>query len=84
MPAAPTPASACVDPTRCPLCGAANGCAMEAERATGVKQPPCWCTGVTFGPDLLARVPAAAQNQACICLRCATATPSSDPQDTSK
>ena len=31
------------DPNHCPLCGQPNECAMEIERATGVKQPPCWC-----------------------------------------
>ncbi|MBX9611497.1 MAG: cysteine-rich CWC family protein [Burkholderiales bacterium] len=82
MPSTPQPAPTTLDASRCPLCGAANRCAMEVERATGVKQPPCWCTGVTFGPELLARVPAAAQNQACICRYCATATPASGLQET--
>lgn len=44
---------------------------MEVERETGVKQDACWCTGADFGADLLARVPAAAQRQACICAECA-------------
>ncbi len=60
-----------VDPTRCPLCGGPNACAMEAQRLTGQPQPPCWCTRVTFEADTLARVPPAAQNRACICARCA-------------
>jgi len=70
-----------VDPTRCPICGRPNRCAMEAERETGLAQGPCWCTGVDFGAELLARVPAAAQRQACICAACAAAAlnPSSDP-----
>ena len=58
---------------RCPLCGQANTCAMEIERASGVQQPPCWCLGVIFGPEVLARVPADARNSACICVACATA-----------
>lgn len=66
---APTP----VDPTRCPLCGADNRCAMELERATGQAQPPCWCTTTTFAPDLLARLPDAARDQACICAACVAA-----------
>ncbi len=59
------------DPTRCPICGQPNRCAMEVERESGVKQDACWCTGVAFGADLLAQVPAAAQRQACICPACA-------------
>ncbi|TSE18288.1 Cysteine-rich CWC [Tepidimonas alkaliphilus] len=59
------------DPTRCPLCGGDNACAMEAQRRSGQPQPPCWCTRVTFAPELLARVPPAARGQACLCPRCA-------------
>lgn len=44
---------------------------MEDERATGVPQGPCWCTQVDFSAELLARVPAAAKDQACICPSCA-------------
>ena len=58
------------DPTRCPLCGGDNRCAMEVQKATGEPQPPCWCVTETFTPDLLARLPEAAQGQACICARC--------------
>jgi hypothetical protein len=61
-----------VDPSRCPLCGAGNGCAMEAERATGEKQPPCWCTRVDFNRDVLEAIPPAARRRACICEACAT------------
>ena len=60
-----------VDPTRCPLCGGPNGCALEAQRATGQAQPPCWCTRVDFSAELLARVPPESQQKACICVRCA-------------
>ena len=67
------PEAAPTDPTRCPLCGQANTCAMEIERASGVQQPPCWCLGVIFGPEVLARVPVDARNSACICAACATA-----------
>jgi len=62
---------AAVDPTRCPLCGGPNTCAMETARATGQPQPPCWCTQVNFSAELLARVPPEAQRRACICARCA-------------
>ena len=63
-------AAPATDPSRCPLCGAANGCAMEAERASGQPQPPCWCTQVHFAPALLDQIPAAAQGRACVCARC--------------
>lgn len=46
---------------------------MERERETGQPQPPCWCTEVDFGADLLARVPGEALGTACICRTCATA-----------
>lgn len=58
-------------PEVCPLCGQGNQCAMELERTTGQKQPPCWCTQVNFSAELLARVPAADQGKACICAACA-------------
>lgn len=64
-----------IDPSLCPLCGRANRCAMEVERETGLKQPPCWCTRVDFSEDLLSRVPAQARRQACICAACAQAAP---------
>lgn len=57
----------------CPLCGQPNRCAMELERETGVKQGACWCTGVDFSRELLARVPPEAQRRACICPACARA-----------
>lgn len=60
------------DQSKCPLCGKSNLCAMEIERETGVPQGPCWCVGVDFSADLLARVPASAQNLACICAACAS------------
>jgi hypothetical protein len=61
------------DPSRCPLCGRDNRCAMEIERETGQAQPPCWCLSATFSAELLARVPPAARGQACICAACAAA-----------
>jgi hypothetical protein len=44
---------------------------MEIERETGQQQGPCWCTEVDFSAELLARVPAEAKDQACICPSCA-------------
>ena len=58
------------DPSRCPLCGGDNGCAMAAEQATGEAQPACWCVSALFSPTLLARLPAGAVDAACICARC--------------
>ncbi|HXD43020.1 MAG TPA: cysteine-rich CWC family protein [Ramlibacter sp.] len=58
-------------PERCPLCGQPNQCAMEVERATGARQPPCWCTRATFTEELLQQVPADARGHACICAACA-------------
>ncbi|MBG9389246.1 cysteine-rich CWC family protein [Caenimonas aquaedulcis] len=60
-----------IDPSRCPLCGGANQCAMEIARATGGQPGTCWCAGVDFPAELLARVPADARHQACICAACA-------------
>ena len=72
-----TPTAERVDPSRCPLCGQPNQCAMELARASG--QPataPCWCTQISFSPSLLAQVPPAAQKRACICASCAATHPS--------
>ncbi len=62
-----------INPEVCPLCGQGNQCAMEVERTTGQKQPPCWCTNASFSAELLAKVPAESRGQACICAACAAA-----------
>lgn len=67
------------DPARCPLCGAANRCAMEAERETGQPQPPCWCTQVAFDRAVLARIPPKARGLACVCQACASAAAAAAP-----
>ncbi len=72
MSEAPTSATL-PSPVLCPICGEPNECAMEIEKTTGEKQPPCWCTRVDFTADLLARVPMEARNLSCICNRCAAA-----------
>lgn len=59
-----------VPPDACPLCGAANGCAMARGDSPAT---PCWCVAVVFDAALLARVPPAARGRACICAACATA-----------
>jgi hypothetical protein len=61
------------DPVLCPLCGQSNQCAAEVETATGVKQPPCWCTEVKFEAALLSNLPEPARGTACICAVCAQA-----------
>jgi hypothetical protein len=66
-----TPTPTVDDASHCPLCGQANECAMETQRATGMQQPPCWCTQVDFSRELLERVPAQARGRACICRACA-------------
>ncbi|MDM0044871.1 cysteine-rich CWC family protein [Variovorax dokdonensis] len=70
------PAAADVDPTRCPLCGGDNRCAVEVERATGQAQPPCWCMSTPIDAALIeqvARQAPQASGKACICARCALA-----------
>jgi hypothetical protein len=49
---------------------------MEMAKQSGQAVGVCWCVNLSFSPELLARVPAAAQNKACICQACAT--PESD------
>jgi len=55
------------DPSRCALCGAPNGCAMAA----GNDAAACWCMRVAIGPEVLARIPEAAQGKVCVCADCA-------------
>ncbi len=64
------PLLAPVDACACPLCGQPNQCAMEVAKATGQPIAKCWCVNVSFSAELLAKVPAAAQNKACICQAC--------------
>ncbi|MGI9135393.1 MAG: cysteine-rich CWC family protein [Rhodoferax sp.] len=63
-----------IDPTHCPLCGKPNQCGMELQKAGLQPSGPCWCSGVEFDADLLARVPPEAARLACICPDCARAT----------
>lgn len=55
----------------CPLCGRPNHCAMAQPQPAA--QGPCWCTREQFGAALLARVPEASRNKACICQACVQA-----------
>ena len=75
------------DPARCPLCGEANACAMQAAGAAISPSPSCWCLALPapdFPATLLERVPPASRGRACICTRCAAAASSLSaiPKDT--
>lgn len=74
----PAAAPTSPDPAHCPLCGAANMCAMEIERETGAVQPPCWCMSADFTEALMNRVPADARGLACICANCVAAAASTE------
>jgi cysteine-rich CWC protein len=52
----------------CPLCGGANACAPAR---SGRFDTACWCTTVSFAPELLARLPAAQRGVSCLCPACA-------------
>ena len=69
-----------IEPRVCPLCGQPNQCAMEALRATGVKQPPCWCSQLKFDPELLERIPEHVRGKACVCASCAQSPNGSQPE----
>ncbi len=58
------------EPSLCPLCGHANDCQLCTTEAY---KGPCWCQEASIPQDLLARVPAAQRNQACICRTCVQA-----------
>jgi len=66
-----------VDPSRCPLCGKSNACAMAAGSGSC---GTCWCAKVTVCQDALARVPAAAKDRACLCADCARGATVAPPQ----
>ncbi|MEE2800170.1 MAG: cysteine-rich CWC family protein [Pseudomonadota bacterium] len=50
------------DPARCPFCAGSNACAADSGS--------CWCFALTVPQGLLALVPEAQRNRACICQRC--------------
>lgn len=54
----------------CPLCGAANHCAVAASCDFNT---PCWCREVVFTAELLASVRDEMKGRACICRSCAEA-----------
>jgi prepilin-type N-terminal cleavage/methylation domain-containing protein/prepilin-type processing-associated H-X9-DG protein len=55
------------NPSKCPLCGAANGCQLCSPAAY---KGSCWCARVEIPGELLARVPENFRNRACICRNC--------------
>jgi hypothetical protein len=59
------------DPSRCPICGTANRCAMERTREAHEACGDCWCMTADFSDALIANIPDSARGQACICARCA-------------
>ncbi|MBB6695380.1 cysteine-rich CWC family protein [Cohnella xylanilytica] len=56
-----------VDPSRCPLCGQPNGCAVTAGEPPG----DCWCMTARIPEAVLSRIPAELRRKACVCSRCA-------------
>ncbi|MFJ4372037.1 cysteine-rich CWC family protein [Pseudomonas japonica] len=59
----PTP-----DPSRCPACGASNQCTLADPRTA---DRACWCYSVSIDPEVLAALPDALRNAACLCPSCA-------------
>ncbi|WCM87959.1 cysteine-rich CWC family protein [Acidovorax sp. NCPPB 3576] len=62
----PTPA----DPSRCPLCGGRNQCAIEA----GAPAADCWCMAAPVSTQALARLAPEQRGGACLCPQCAAGT----------
>ena len=60
-----------IDPTRCPLCGRSNQCAVSA----ALPPEECWCMSVSIAPAALAQIPDSARGQSCLCPACAALTP---------
>ena len=59
----------------CPLCLADNRCACAAttNRSIADKAADCCCLALEIPPTLLAQVPSAQRNRACICATCVAA-----------
>jgi prepilin-type processing-associated H-X9-DG protein/prepilin-type N-terminal cleavage/methylation domain-containing protein len=56
-----------LDPSCCPLCGKPNDCQLCSP---ATHKGPCWCASVEIPESLLARVPEAQRNRACVCRNC--------------
>lgn len=55
-------------PDTCPVCGMNNRCTLADPRTV---DQPCWCFTETIDPAVLAALPEALRNKACLCPRCA-------------
>lgn len=55
-----------IDPARCPICGKPNDCGLAQGQST------CWCFSTPIPEAVLAAIPEAARNVACVCRECAT------------
>jgi len=58
------------DPSTCPLCGRPNHCSQCKSNPDAA---PCWCAEIVIPAELIAQVPAASRDRACICRRCVEA-----------
>jgi prepilin-type N-terminal cleavage/methylation domain-containing protein/prepilin-type processing-associated H-X9-DG protein len=56
-----------INPALCPLCGGPNDCQLCTPDAY---KGPCWCARAEIPDALLARVPEALRNRACLCRKC--------------
>jgi hypothetical protein len=65
-----------VDAGQCPLCGQPNECQLCTAAAY---KGPCWCAKMEIPETLLAQVPAALRNRACICRACIESFPDKVP-----
>lgn len=61
-----------VQPSRCPLCGTHNACAM----LTG--ESACWCQQVQIAPQVLEQIPEPQRGLQCLCRACASQVPPCD------
>ncbi|MGH8418904.1 MAG: cysteine-rich CWC family protein [Pseudomonas sp.] len=55
-------------PDICPVCGQSNRCTLADPRTV---DRPCWCFTETIDPAVLAALPEALRDKACLCPRCA-------------
>jgi hypothetical protein len=54
----------------CPVCGFSNRCTLADPRTAA---NPCWCFSAKIDPAVLASLPEALRNTACLCPQCAGA-----------
>ncbi|MBX9913520.1 MAG: cysteine-rich CWC family protein [Pseudomonadaceae bacterium] len=63
---------------QCPRCGQSNQCTLANPQTAA---QVCWCFNISIDPALLAALPAAQRNVACLCPACAQATTPTAPQN---